>query len=245
MTTTSNIKGQLQDAKSETDIHNALLSVAHLIKYEFFLLGMLMPISATSSELFKIDNYPEAWRDHYAEQKYLHKDPALHYAMANYLPIDWQCLLKQGGLKSEGREVLLQAKKFGLNAGFCVPIHGALGQFGVINFATESLENSLDHQLTKAISVTQLLVPTLQEAIKRICCNQLTSAASFLTKREVECLVWATEGKSSWEISRILGCSEHTATFHLKNASTKLGASNRYQAISKAMLSGIIQPAFG
>ena len=245
MTTTSGIKGQLRDATNEADIRNALWSISLLVKYEFFLLGMLMPISATSSELFKVDNYPEEWKNHYAEQKYLHKDPAFHYAMSNYLPIDWQCLLEEGALKSDGREVILQAKKFGLNTGFTIPIHGVLGQFGVINYATASLENGTDHQLRKAISVTQLLVPSLQEAIKRICCNQLTSAASFLTKREVECLIWATEGKSSWEISRILGCSEHTAIFHLKNASVKLGASNRYQAISKAMLSGIIQPVFG
>jgi len=164
--------------------------------------------------------------------------------MTNYLPIDWQCLLENKVSKKGGREVILQAKEYGLKSGFTVPIHGVLGQFGVINFATESSQGEADHKLKKAVSIAQLLVPTIQEAIKRIRYNHLAAVASQLTKREIECLVWATEGKSSWEISKILGCSEHTAIFHLKNASGKLGASNRYQAISKAMLSGIIQPVF-
>jgi LuxR family quorum sensing-dependent transcriptional regulator len=61
-----------------------------------------------------------------------------------------------------------------------------------------------------------------------------------LTPRERECLKWAARGKSEWEISQILGISEHTSEKHLLNAKTKLGASNRVHAVAEALRRGLI-----
>lgn len=61
-----------------------------------------------------------------------------------------------------------------------------------------------------------------------------------LTSRERECLRWAAQGKTTWEISRVVDISEHTARFHLRNACTKLSASNRQQAITKAIQLGLL-----
>jgi LuxR family quorum sensing-dependent transcriptional regulator len=62
-----------------------------------------------------------------------------------------------------------------------------------------------------------------------------------LTPRERECLQWAATGKSEWEISQILGISEHTSEKHLLNAKTKLGAVNRVQAVAEAIRRGYIR----
>jgi LuxR family transcriptional regulator, quorum-sensing system regulator BjaR1 len=61
-----------------------------------------------------------------------------------------------------------------------------------------------------------------------------------LTPRERECLKWAAGGKSEWEISQILGISEHTCEKHLLNAKAKLGAANRVQAVAEAIRRGYI-----
>jgi LuxR family quorum sensing-dependent transcriptional regulator len=62
----------------------------------------------------------------------------------------------------------------------------------------------------------------------------------WLSPREVECLGLAAAGKSEWEISRILGISEHTSEKHLLNAKMKLGAVNRVQAVAEAIRRGFI-----
>ena len=62
-----------------------------------------------------------------------------------------------------------------------------------------------------------------------------------LTQRETECLTWTASGKTSWEISVILGVSESTATFHLRNAVAKLEANNRTHAAVKALHLGLIK----
>lgn len=63
-----------------------------------------------------------------------------------------------------------------------------------------------------------------------------------LTQREYDCMTWTARGKTAWEISVILGISESTATFHLRNAGIKLKASNRTHAVAKAIQSGLITP---
>lgn len=62
-----------------------------------------------------------------------------------------------------------------------------------------------------------------------------------ISKRERECLHWAAQGKTSWEISQILGVSESTAIYHLRNATRKLNAANRIHAVAKALKASIIE----
>ena len=63
-----------------------------------------------------------------------------------------------------------------------------------------------------------------------------------LTQRERECLLWTARGKSASMISVILGLSENTINFYVKNAMKKLGTTNRVIAVVLAVRSGIIQP---
>ena len=58
-------------------------------------------------------------------------------------------------------------------------------------------------------------------------------------KREV--LRWTSEGKSAWEVSVILGMSEHTVNFHLRNLMAKLDVTSKHQAVLKAMSLGLIE----
>ena len=59
-----------------------------------------------------------------------------------------------------------------------------------------------------------------------------------LTKREIECIKWASEGKTSWEISQVLSISQRTVDFHLANCVTKTNSVNRQQAIAKCLIYG-------
>lgn len=74
----------------------------------------------------------------------------------------------------------------------------------------------------------------------QITATQAIANESGLTKRETECIRWAAEGKSEWEISMILGISEHTSEKHLLSAKSKLGAVNRTQAVAEAIRRGYI-----
>lgn len=70
----------------------------------------------------------------------------------------------------------------------------------------------------------------------------LEAAPEFkpLSKREHECLVWTSQGKTSYEIGMILGLSENTINNYLVSAGRKLRAVNRPHLVSIALREGII-----
>lgn len=61
-----------------------------------------------------------------------------------------------------------------------------------------------------------------------------------LTARELDCLRWTAEGKTSSEISAIIKLSEHTVNHYLISAGKKLNAVNRVQAVAKSLRLRII-----
>ncbi|WP_395338217.1 helix-turn-helix transcriptional regulator [Ningiella sp. W23] len=69
-------------------------------------------------------------------------------------------------------------------------------------------------------------------------CRVFKCEKPHITKREMECISWASEGKTSWEIGRILDITERTVNFHLNNCIHKTDSVNRQQAIAKCLLQG-------
>lgn len=61
-----------------------------------------------------------------------------------------------------------------------------------------------------------------------------------LSQREKDCLAFVAEGKTDWEISVILGVSQHTSHQHVENARRKLGATTRAQAVARFVMLGLL-----
>lgn len=86
-----------------------------------------------------------------------------------------------------------------------------------------------------------LLVPQMHAALMRClakvpaCWGADQVAAVRLTPREREVLGWMIEGKTNWEIAQIAGRSEHTVRHQVARLLAKLTASNRAQAVAKAI----------
>lgn len=61
-----------------------------------------------------------------------------------------------------------------------------------------------------------------------------------LSPRELTVLLWMKEGKTNWEIARILGLSERTVRFHAGSIFEKLDVTSRTQAVARALGTGLI-----
>lgn len=70
--------------------------------------------------------------------------------------------------------------------------------------------------------------------------QQKKEPAVKLTPREHDVLRWASEGRTSQEIARILGISPKTVNLHVDNLINKLNASNRTNAVVRGMRLGLI-----
>lgn len=67
-----------------------------------------------------------------------------------------------------------------------------------------------------------------------------SSGKSLLSKREQECLYWASQGKSALETASILGLKPETVRTYLKSLLKKLQAENKPQAIAIAYETGLL-----
>jgi NarL family two-component system response regulator LiaR len=71
--------------------------------------------------------------------------------------------------------------------------------------------------------------------------DQSPSPGDDLTQREREILVLLVEGKTNKEIASNLSLSEGTVRFHVSNILSKMGASNRTEAVSLTLQQGIVK----
>ena len=67
--------------------------------------------------------------------------------------------------------------------------------------------------------------------------RSLAEHPTRLSNRERQCLTLAARGMTSADIGLKLDISARTVSFHLSNVIQKLGALNRYEAISLALSS--------
>ncbi|WP_198144859.1 helix-turn-helix transcriptional regulator [Pseudorhodobacter aquimaris] len=66
-------------------------------------------------------------------------------------------------------------------------------------------------------------------------------SAFYLAPREKEVLWWAARGKSAWETAQVLGLSETTVKFYIKNACARLQVRNKTHAVAICVSNGVFQ----
>jgi DNA-binding CsgD family transcriptional regulator len=96
--------------------------------------------------------------------------------------------------------------------------------------------------VSRIVADLQLFAVHAQDAAMRLLIPEtIQSERPRLTPRELETLRWTMEGKTAWEVGGILGISERTAVLHINNAMHKLDATNKHQAVLKALRLGLIK----
>ncbi|MDD4933906.1 MAG: autoinducer binding domain-containing protein [Methylacidiphilaceae bacterium] len=178
-----------------------------------------------------VHDYPEEWLRQYFCQGYSRIDPILRRYAESFQMVAWSPLL-QGLQSKQSRAFVGGARDFGMMHGLTCGIHDPTNSHATLfSLSGKELEREVRHR-----SVFAHLVPHLSGALIRASGIPANPArVDALSLREIEVLRWMKEGKSNWEVSRILCVSEATVKFHVKNILGKLHASNRSHAVALAM----------
>jgi len=86
-----------------------------------------------------------------------------------------------------------------------------------------------------------LLAPVATSAVLRRVRGDTVASAPVLTPREQSVLEHLAQGMGNKQIAAALGISERTVKFHVSSVFTKLGASNRTDAVARAAQAGLIR----
>jgi DNA-binding HTH domain-containing proteins len=209
--------------------------------FDHYLLCVCEAMSFSTPKVLRITNYPPAWLNVYDERGLMKLDPIRKYCATHIVPVLWTDLdSTDNQLSDEEREVMTLAANHGLSTGLSVPASAPSGQTAYFSLASSKIDFS-DQNLQTVLFASHTFMQYLLEAYLRIDVEENPKVAQ-LTDRELECVFWACEGKTAWEMSQIVGITERTINFHLTSVIKKLGASNRQHAVAKAVLYGLVTP---
>ena len=141
----------------------------------------------------------------------------------------------------ESMEMWEESRRFGLGFGLSIPVHESAQASSMFSLGRDQPLDARSAPMEMVLAQAKVLASCAHFALARIVVPSLLAAKTpKLSPRESECLKWAAQGKTSWEIGRILSISEPTATFHLNNVVRKLGVGNRNQAIAVGVAMGLV-----
>ena len=169
--------------------------------------------------------------DRYIEQDYVHADQLVRQVFRSTAPFQWSEVIDLEPSDSATRRIHAERSEFGITAGITVPIYDSKGYAGVVGLAGPQ---SIDWRSSTSLTVASVFFHNRLATLDR---GRLQSD-DLLTSREIECLKWAAEGKSDWEIGQILRISAKTVNYHIENVKRKFGVPTRVQAVVSAFRYG-------
>jgi len=191
--------------------------------------------SSIDVERYMNVSYSLSWLELYQERKFHLVDPIFQNHFAHFGRQVWSETYKRVSTMAE-RKFIETSLDFNLDNGITLGERSSSGKGGsTFSFAGNEIAKYSRHR-----TILDLLAPHLHSALAKVFREAPPSGIS-LTNREKEVLVWTKEGKTNWEISRVLKISERTVVFHMQNAMRKLGARNRVQAMATALSLGLIE----
>jgi LuxR family transcriptional activator of conjugal transfer of Ti plasmids len=209
----------------------AMEDVAHVFDLQMFAY-LLMP-QRPDRRAGLISNYPSAWTTFYLDHRYQELDPVILRASKQTLPFIWGPGVLAKNQSTVEEQFFNEAAQFGLRHGLTIPIHDDPNTIAAVTFAADCHLVAFDQCLDAQLPLLQLIAVFFHRYARRILRPEQSIGGVTLTPRELECLNWAAQGKSAWEIGQILRISRRTAGFHLDNARRKLGVSTVKQAIAR------------
>jgi LuxR family quorum-sensing transcriptional regulator LasR len=210
--------------------------------YEQAQFAMIASRRAPLESAFLRSTLPAAWRRIYDEERLAYLDPAVSHCMEHLTPFLWH---GASFVTPQQQALYERATGHGLRAGLVLPLHGPGGEFGMLTLMSERMPDGgfVESVRGQLPSLCLLRDYAAQSALRFVRAAQVEEPTPQLTPRELEVMHWIMQGKSSWEISRIMRCAEATVNFHIANVRHKFKVSTRQQALVKAISLGILNPA--
>lgn len=128
----------------------------------------------------------------------------------------------------------------GIAGGISIPIHLPRCSVGSVGWISRDPELDLDAVLAEHADVLRLSALRMMDLVFAARADEDETLPAVLSLREIECLTFVALGLTDAEIGERLHRSATTARFHVENATAKLGARNRAQAVALACQQGLI-----
>jgi DNA-binding CsgD family transcriptional regulator len=170
---------------------------------------------------------PLEWMDEYHAKNYLLDDPVrieLELRLdkeGSDSSILWDAYDRR--LSAREKKIIERRSSFDLRRGFSV-FDNSVPRSSMFLISFASKRQRVDE---RSQNMGRIIVPHLNRCRKRL---DLLVLVNRLTEKERLVARWIAEGKTNWEIAKILSVSTRTVKFHAANIFQKLGVAGRQGA---------------
>jgi LuxR family transcriptional regulator, quorum-sensing system regulator SolR len=223
----------MERAQTADELRVQMERFARDMGFDHFAFALTVKVPSLKVQQYYIDGFPDGWARHYLASGYFKVDPIVRHAERSALPAVWSDAV----FRDRQSDAFWQdAQGHGLAEGLSFAVKEQPGVTGIFSLARDQVLDLPGQDLAALVGRAQMFASLLHHAVARIDLPKLLpEQATSITDRERECLKWTADGKTAWEIGKILSIAERTVVFHINNVVQKLGAANKTQALVRAV----------
>lgn len=229
---------QVSQAEDLTTFRQGLIDFANDLDFGL-VVGMLAIEHrgpGAKTEYVAVGNTPEAFLEISRDNSFARRDP-VHQRLTH---LTKPLIYDQAFYVDAGAGELWEMyAPFGYRTGVAVGVQMSGYRRLLLGMDREAPLPKDPSKLNRMIADLQLLAVHAQEAAGRLLLSQ-RSVETRLPPRQLEILKLTMEGKSAWVVGSLLGISENTVNYHMKQLFKLLDVSTKHQAVLKAMELGIL-----
>ncbi|NTC19983.1 helix-turn-helix transcriptional regulator [Agrobacterium tumefaciens] len=230
------VDAHLEIGKAES-VLEALRVFQRIYSVDFVTYHLAHTVADVVDAPFVNSTYSDTWVSRYLLSGYVKVDPVVKQGFLRQMPFDW----REVEITSTAYEFLRDAQNHGVGRnGYSIPIVDkkrrallSLNSRKPIDEWSGIVDQFRGEWLELAVLIHK-------KAIQEI--HGEHDPVPSLSKREKECLHWTALGKTSTDIAKILGLSEHTTQTYLSNVRHKFGGGPITSAVALAIQLRLINP---
>lgn len=223
----------IERSKDGAEVERSLLKIAVQYGFNSVFAGIVPTAHVSPDEIASrilFQRFPSEWAGRYHDRDYVFRDPIVHRLQHDErAPFDWDEAYISCPNPDDVALIKGEAAEFGLREGYVVPVPTLDGSLAAVSFGGAGAEIDPEGRALLGFAASYAVGAFLHHRESR---RRLLGKVS---PREFDCLLWAAEGKTDWEIAVILGISKPTVVKHLLSAREKLGAVTKGHAIAIAL----------
>ncbi len=225
---------RMSAARTVEDVGKLIGYGAGVLGFEHWAYGLQLPLPFTRRHFLLVSNYEDQWVKRYRDQGYVSIDPTVIHGSRTLVPQVWNAQTFKAA-----PQLWDEAQSFGLRVGWAQSNFEPDGYIGMLSIV-RSRKPISKREIRANDPFCRWLANIAHIELSKRLLRSRASVTVSLTPRQIEVLRWTADGKSSAQVAEILGLSEHTVHFHVKNSIARLGAANKVAAATRATRLGLI-----
>lgn len=226
------------EARTGDDVYLVLQLIQRVVACPRVIGGIArLKSNGTFEEFNSVINvsYSNNWLYAYGENRYAEVDPVLRSLLSSFKTQIWEQTYQTTSSRKQN-EFIEEARSYGLTHGITTGMHEpGRGFASFFSFAGGEADGAIRY-----VPLIEYLLPYLHRVLMANTNTHSANRHKGLSPREMAVLEWMKQGKTNWEISRIIGVSERTVRFHAESIFTKLDVGSRTQAVAVAIEQSLI-----